>query len=197
MATTKTSTRFPRVAGHPALDLVDTVHWRLDPGRAIDTLPSFDDAVAWCAEAGVLPGSAAELERRGAADPAAAARELAAVQALREAVHDAALDGSASASSLIAREYAAAVARSSLEADAGASRWSWRVPTDVTGPRAAVALLAHELLTSDIGALRQCGDEACGWLYLDTSPRHNRIWCTAAGCGNRNRVARHQARKTP
>jgi predicted RNA-binding Zn ribbon-like protein len=197
MAATRTSTRFPRVAGHPALDLVDTVHWRLDPSRAIDTLLSFDDAVAWCAEAGVLRGSVAELERHGAANPEAATRELATVQALREAIHDAALQGSAPASALIAREYASAVARSSLEADGDGTHWSWQVPTDVTGPRAAIALLAHALLTSNISALRQCGDEACGWLYLDTSPRHNRIWCTAAGCGNRNRVARHQARKTP
>ncbi|MFF7684252.1 CGNR zinc finger domain-containing protein [Microbacterium sp. NPDC007973] len=31
-------------------------------------------------------------------------------------------------------------------------------------------------------------------VQLVASPRGNRVWCTAAGCGNRNRVARHHAR---
>lgn len=69
-----------------------------------------------------------------------------------------------------------------------------RTPPDLTGSRAAIALLAQDLLTSDVSRVRLCGDDACGWVYLDTSPRRNRIWCTAAGCGNRNRVARHLAK---
>ena len=38
-------------------------------------------------------------------------------------------------------------------------------------------------------------DDACGWVYLDTSPRHNRRWCSAAGCGNRNRARRFNQRR--
>jgi predicted RNA-binding Zn ribbon-like protein len=38
-------------------------------------------------------------------------------------------------------------------------------------------------------------------VYLDTSPRHNRRWCSADDCGNRHRArryyARHRADTTP
>ena len=52
------------------------------------------------------------------------------------------------------------------------------------------------LLTSpEVAALHQCEDAACGWVYLDTSPRRNRRWCVAADCGNRNRARRFYARQ--
>ncbi|MFJ6170409.1 CGNR zinc finger domain-containing protein [Curtobacterium sp. NPDC092190] len=185
---------FPKVAGHLALDLVDTVHWRLDDARSIDTLPTFDELLRWsteiagCADLGDLRAAAAEV-------PDVAARELAAVVRLREAIYEAVFQGSDTAVDLVASEYAGAVQRSSLVRDPDRSSWSWSVPTGLTGPRTLIARQAQDLLTSDLSRARQCGDDACGWVYLDTSPRHNRIWCTAAGCGNRNRVARHQARK--
>jgi predicted RNA-binding Zn ribbon-like protein len=193
MSESRERSPFPAVGGHPGFDLVDTVHWRLDSSRAIDTLAEFDDVVAWCAQMGVVDDDA--LAAATAADPDAAAREFRAIVALREAIYEAVFTSSESAAHLIAEEYVAARGRSTLQHDAGTASWRWRVPGDVSAPRAAMAVLAHDLITSDLHAARQCADDACGWVYLDTSPRHNRIWCTAAGCGNRNRVARHAARK--
>ncbi|MDR6199418.1 putative RNA-binding Zn ribbon-like protein [Microbacterium sp. SORGH_AS428] len=193
MSESRERSPFPAVGGHPGFDLVDTVHWRLDSSRAIDTLADFDDVVAWCAQMGVVDDGA--LAAVTAADPDAAAREFRAIVALREAIYEAVFTSSESAAHLIAEEYVAARGRSTLQRDAGSASWRWRVPGDVSAPRAAIAVLAHDLITSDLHAARQCADDACGWVYLDTSPRHNRIWCTAAGCGNRNRVARHAARK--
>lgn len=193
MSVSRERSPFPAVGGHPGFDLVDTVHWRLDSSRAIDTLADFDDVVAWCAQMGVVDDDA--LAAVTAADPDAAAREFRAIVALREAIYEAVFTSSESAAHLIAEEYVAARGRSTLQHDAGTASWRWRVPGDVSAPRAAIAVLAHDLITSDLHAARQCADDACGWVYLDTSPRHNRIWCTAAGCGNRNRVARHAARK--
>ncbi|QSB22321.1 CGNR zinc finger domain-containing protein [Curtobacterium sp. 24E2] len=197
MVAAGTTTTFPEVGGHAGFDLVDTVHWRLDDRRAIDTLASYDDVVRWCSQTGVVPEGTRELLDMVSGAPQTAAREHTAVIALREAIYEAVFESSESAVELIAREYVDALTRSVLDHDPAGPSWSWRVPSDLTGPRAAIAVLAHELITSDLGAARQCGDDACGWVYLDTSPRHNRIWCTAAGCGNRNRVARHQARKHP
>lgn len=193
MSESRERSPFPAVGGHAGFDLVDTVHWRLDSSRAIDTLADFDDVVAWCAQMGVADDGA--LTAVTAADPEAAAREFRAIVALREAIYEAVFTSSESAARLIAEEYVAARGRSTLQQDAGSASWRWRVPGDVSAPRAAIAVLAHDLITSDLHAARQCADDACGWVYLDTSPRHNRIWCTAAGCGNRNRVARHAARK--
>ena len=186
---------FPRVAGHPALDLVDTVHWRLDPQRAIDTLRDFDDVVSWCHQMDVGAATGAGRSAPSGAESDVAAREHRAVVALREAVYEAVFQHSSAAADLIAREHVDALARSSLSFDEPASAWVWVPPADLSGPRAAVAMSAHDLLTSDLTTARQCADDACGWVYLDRSPRRNRIWCTAAGCGNRNRVARHQAKR--
>ncbi|QCR39218.1 hypothetical protein C1N74_01400 [Microbacterium sp. SGAir0570] len=186
---------FPRVAGHPALDLVDTVHWRLDPQRAIDTLRDFDDVVSWCHQMDVGATPPSTRAALSAADAVTAAREHRAVVALREAVCEAVFQQSSAAADLIAREHVDALARSSLGFDETASAWVWVPPADLSGPRAAIAMSAHDLLTSDLTTARQCADDACGWVYLDRSPRRNRIWCTAAGCGNRNRVARHQAKR--
>ncbi|WP_295844334.1 CGNR zinc finger domain-containing protein [uncultured Microbacterium sp.] len=181
------TTTYPRVGGHPAFDLVDTVHWRLDDTRAIDTLVDFDAVLDWCAEIDLIDRDAV-----ASTAPDVAAAEHTAIIALREAVYEAVFEDSPDAAALIAREHIEALSRSSLERDD--VRWRWHPPADPTGPRTAIAFLAHDLLTSDLRSARRCGDEACGWVYLDTSPRHNRIWCTAAGCGNRNRVKRHHAR---
>jgi predicted RNA-binding Zn ribbon-like protein len=186
---------FPRVAGHPALDLVDTVHWRLDPQRAIDTLRDFDDVVSWCHQMGLCAATGAANSALSGAESDVASREHRAVVALREAVYEAVFQHSSAAADLIAREHVDALARSSMSFDESASAWVWVPPDDLSGPRAALAMSAHDLLTSDLTTARQCADDACGWVYLDRSPRRNRIWCTAAGCGNRNRVARHQAKR--
>jgi predicted RNA-binding Zn ribbon-like protein len=187
---------FPQIAGHAALDLVDTVHWRLDPARAIDTLGSFHDVVAWCDQLGVSTTDGGPLRALALRSPDRAAEEHEKVLRLREAIYDMVFAGSETAARLVRDEHVAALARSTLEHDLSRGTWGWREPADLTGPRAVVAMLAHDLVTSDLSDARQCEDDACGWVYLDRSPRHNRIWCTAAGCGNRNRVARHHARKT-
>lgn len=186
---------FPQVAGHAALDLVDTVHWRLDPARVLDTLASFDDVVAWCEQLGVSTADAGRLRALALEAPDRARDERRRVVELREAVYSMVFEASTAAAERVRGEHVAALGRSTLERDPSSAGWGWREPDDLTGPRAVVAMLAHDLVTSDLRDARQCGDDACGWVYLDRSPRHNRIWCTAKGCGNRNRVARHQARK--
>lgn len=185
---------FPQVGGHAAFDLVDTVHWRLNPARAIDTLPTWASVLRWCEQLGVFDPGEGRLAELADESPHVAVAEREAVVALREAVYGAVFEGSPEAVTLIEREYVDALGRSALVRDEKASTWTWRAPSDATGPRAAIAFLAHDLLTSDLNAARQCGDDACGWVYLDSSPRRNRVWCTSAGCGNRNRVARHHAR---
>jgi predicted RNA-binding Zn ribbon-like protein len=43
-----------------------------------------------------------------------------------------------------------------------------------------------------VKAIRQCAADDCVLLFLPANPR--RLWCSAARCGNRTRVARHYAR---
>ena len=57
--------------------------------------------------------------------------------------------------------------------------WQWtEAELALTTPRDRVTRAVVDLLTSpEVAALHQCEDAACGWVYLDTSPRRNRRWC--------------------
>jgi predicted RNA-binding Zn ribbon-like protein len=57
-----------------------------------------------------------------------------------------------------------------------------------------VARSAIDLLTGpDAERLHRCAADDCSMLFVATNAR--RQWCTAAGCGNRQRVARHASRQ--
>ena len=75
--------------------------------------------------------------------------------------------------------------------------WVWsESAVTLTTPRDRSVRQVIDLLTSpELALLHRCEDRACGWVYLDTSPRHNRRWCVAADCGNRNRVREFYARR--
>ncbi|MGJ3231576.1 MAG: CGNR zinc finger domain-containing protein [Oceanicaulis sp.] len=58
-----------------------------------------------------------------------------------------------------------------------------------------LALEAERLLTGgDMARLRRC--ERCSWLFLSGGRGRPRRWCSMATCGNREKAARHYARKT-
>lgn len=58
-----------------------------------------------------------------------------------------------------------------------------------------IALSAGDLLTSaDLGRLRQCKSEQCGWMFLDSSRNRSRHWCDMSDCGNIDKVRRFRQR---
>ncbi|MFG6502532.1 CGNR zinc finger domain-containing protein [Microbacterium sp. P05] len=209
---------YSAIAGHPALDFVNTVGWRLSPSRWEDRVESFDDVVSWVRQFELVDEQmAARLGRLAEAHPALAVRELERVRALREGLYVAAYpraDASHSSGSsrktavsgvgaeLVAAEYSEAVAAGHLhdESETPGTGWHWQFDADLALPRRRIALMAVDLLTGvTADALGQCADDQCGWVFIDTSPRHNRRWCVAADCGNRNRVRRYneRARRRP
>lgn len=183
---------YSQIGGDVALDAINTVSWRLNPERRIEHLVDYDDVVRWASQVGLVDAaSAEELTRLAAADPATAADELERVIDLREALYAAAYGGAAS--DLVVGEHADATAAGRLDRDG--ERWVWKFPVDLALPRRRLALAAVSLLLrDDLDQLGQCSDAECGWVFLDTSPRHNRRWCVAADCGNRNRVREYYAR---
>ncbi|HLU95372.1 MAG TPA: CGNR zinc finger domain-containing protein [Thermobifida alba] len=50
------------------------------------------------------------------------------------------------------------------------------------------------LLADRPDRVRRCANPACVLHFLDTSRNGTRRWCSMAGCGNRAKAARHQAR---
>jgi len=191
--------RFPRIGGHPAVDLVNTVDWRLDLRRRSERLASFTDVVTWCADMRLVTAAeASSLTEMAEHHPRVSTDEWRSMLALREDTYHAMVDADVTAAAGIAAGYREGIEQARLT-PSGEGTWSWaEAELSLRMPRYRVARAIVELLTgSEISQLHQCEDEACGWVFLDTSPRRNRRWCVSADCGNRNRVRRHYQRRTP
>ena len=72
---------------------------------------------------------------------------------------------------------------------------SWRSAAGGWDAIADDLLPAALLLAAERDRLRTCANPGCRWLFVDRSPRGNRVWCEAAVCGNRVRVGRHRQRR--
>jgi predicted RNA-binding Zn ribbon-like protein len=195
---------FEFVAGHVALDFVNTVDWRWDPERRHDLLAGIDDLIAWAAKARVLSGpDARALTAAAERHPRRAGVALQRARRLREAlagVFEAAASGGRPATADLRLFNAfthAALSRRCLENRGAEYIWAWagaeRRPLDaVLWP---IALAGAELLTSaDRSKVRTCAAHDCGWLFLDTSRSRRRRWCTMRSCGNRAKARRFYAR---
>ncbi len=197
-----TAAASPRlVGGHPALDLVNTMAWRLDPARTDDRLTGGRELVGWLESARVIDtAQALELGREADARPQAAAVVVEQVRELREALYGllgpAAAGAPPAAGAVVAVRSAVARAIGQAELDAdGSLRWAVPVRTLSDVPQ-VLALSALRLTErEDLDRLRQCHDEHCGWLFLDRSKNASRRWCSSADCGNRTRARRHAERR--
>jgi predicted RNA-binding Zn ribbon-like protein len=179
------------VAGHPALDFLNTVEDRLGPDPD-DVLRAPADLGAWGRHAGLLT----ETAGRGRGEPA----EFAAALELREhltALLDARVAGRpthAADRRGLARAVAAAHAAGTLEPKPdGALSWRWD-PNALATVRHTVATTAVELLaTPGADRIGQCPGPGCGWFFLDTTKRGNRRWCSMRDCGQDAKSARRRA----
>jgi predicted RNA-binding Zn ribbon-like protein len=186
------------VGGHVAVDLVNTVSWRLDPDRRRDNLSDAAALAAWLPRVGVLDARQAH-ELLTEPTGSRGRRALAEVRVLREQLHGM-LDRIAGGESLdglvapreLTRRLAAAVAHGELRGSPMHWRLTVREPGDI--PR-LLALEALDLLESPrLPLLRRCQGPGCAWLFLDGSRSHTRRWCSSLDCGNRDRARRHYAR---
>jgi len=59
-----------------------------------------------------------------------------------------------------------------------------------------VAWAASQLLVSpELQHVNACANERCGWMFVDTSRKHNRKWCEMGVCGNRAKARRFYQRR--
>jgi predicted RNA-binding Zn ribbon-like protein len=191
----------PLLAGHQALDLVNTVTPRV-PVRGWephDHLTGPPALLVWARRAGVVDEPEAKLValawRRDAGSAQAA---LEGARAVREALHVTLLDASGilpqspavtgAALELLHCRWAVAVGRSALLLDREA-RPAVRLavgiaPALLIADRVAVAAV-EVLRTADVARLRRCPPDegGCGWIVLDLSRNGSRRWCRMADCG--------------
>jgi predicted RNA-binding Zn ribbon-like protein len=198
---------FELSAGHPALDLVNTLDWRfrLDEdgqARTEELLASYRELLRFCVESRLMTGAQGGRLAGEAAGPAV----LTAAKQLREAAAQllyALLEGRHSyADSLRILEGFFQQARAHQQLawaneDRVANQLAWRWPPGKPAAELPLWLLAAstaELVTSDdLTRLRACEREECRWLFLDTSKNHTRRWCNMKVCGNRVKAERFRA----
>ena len=191
------------VGGDLALDFVNTCSAR--------GLPAFREHLArpehvaeWAGHAKVLPPADA-LWLAGAVRVDAPLGERLLQQALaqRDDIHAIAAEiaGGRCASpkpvERLARVHASALAQATLTQLGGNFGWTWPLraaPVEaVLGP---VSLSALALLQqADLGRVKQCPGENCGWLFFDATKNGSRRWCEMEVCGNRAKQKRFARRR--
>jgi predicted RNA-binding Zn ribbon-like protein len=181
--------------GHHVLDFVNTVAWRGDSSRRTEYLAQYSDVVSWCRHAAVVNAAEADvLDHLARSGGVATRRALEKTRRLRESLHSLWTRPTPSVLNSIGRAYADALSDSELRVTDDHVSWAERQVTLDT-PLNRLAAAAVELATdTPLSRVKQCGDAACGWMFLDSSHRQNRRWCSAADCGNRDRARRHYER---
>ncbi len=89
------------------------------------------------------------------------------------------------------------LAQSQLVPQRNGFRIEWHSgPESLDRMLAPLVISAVELLTSnELEKLRECGGDACDWLFVDKSRNHLRRWCSMDHCGNRAKSRRQYARR--
>jgi predicted RNA-binding Zn ribbon-like protein len=188
---------FQLIAGHPALDLVNTLDWRFRKNGPEELLKSYDDLLRFSAQSKVLTSS--QTRRL----PSAGTRTLQRCKELREAIaviFYARLDGHRpSAASLKTLEwyFKAVRAQQTLRWKESRLEWDWSATKGETElPLWALAMNASELMLSEsMDRVQACDNPECRWLFLDTSKNHTRRWCDMKLCGNRMKARRFKAQR--
>jgi predicted RNA-binding Zn ribbon-like protein len=197
------STAFLLVAGHPALDLINTLDWRFRKDGTEELLKDYADLLRFTEQTKLLTSRETRRLLRSTSDEAGA-RAIARCRELREALAEifyGKLDGGqppAAARKTLERYFQAARLGQKLNwKQSPRLEWEWRqMEHDPALPLWALAMSASDLMTSEaVDRVRACGNPECRWLFLDTSKNHTRRWCDMKLCGNRMKARRFKAHR--
>ena len=192
--------RFKLHAGHPALELVNTLDLRFS-AQVVDLIPTYKDLLRFATQLELLTAEQARKLGRSVEEKAAQ-RVLASTVELREALAAflyGTMEGGkppAAQIQILEQQFHAAALHRRLLVGGTHLEWSWSgVERNAEIPLWILAQAAADLLvSSDAEFIKDCGDPTCRWLFLDTSKNHTRRWCDMKTCGNRMKARRHQAR---
>jgi predicted RNA-binding Zn ribbon-like protein len=191
-----------RRGGALCLDFVNTVDVHDGTPSYDDLQPGYMNLLTWAEWADVVsPEEARRLLRRARREARVAAEVRRRAVALREAIFRVTTalvaEGTPDPASIatLEGEIRAASPHRHLQIHDGALAWRWSgepVLERVLWP--VVASAEALLLSPDAHRVRQCDSEACQWLFIDTTKNRSRRYCSATGCGNRERVRRFRQR---
>jgi predicted RNA-binding Zn ribbon-like protein len=183
-----------------SLAFVNTLEYDRDPQEHLDSVFT---ALAWFRDHSLLHSDVlALLTERFTDDPAAGERTLARIRKVRAGIRellDATVEGrSASAAQLAVVNQALRTpfVYQLVPVPDGITVSHRHEGDPVDGALARLAeIAAREVSQGDPDRLRVCANEACRWVFYDTSRSGRRKWCDMASCGNRAKAARHRARQ--
>jgi predicted RNA-binding Zn ribbon-like protein len=196
---------FDFIGGNLCLDFANTVGGLPADSPSQDRLLSYAHLVAWSQQANLMSeGEGQVLLNQAKHDPAEAAGVLERAHVLREAVYGI---FAALALNTTLTEHDFEVLNKELEQGTAGARvvvipdgfgWEWRKAAgSLDQMLAPIARSAATLLTTtaERQLVRQCANEQCRWLFVDTTKNHRRRWCKTTGCGNVMRVRKHRERQ--
>lgn len=184
---------FELVAGHVALDFVNTLDNRFLDRGPDELLKTYDDLVRFVRQSGLLRVRPAKGDRALALTRAKELREalarVAYAQVERKSIPVKPL-------AVLEKHFREAAKHRNLAAKGSEANWRWRnIEKDAAAPVWLLAHAAEDFLVSGAAArLRCCANDACRWLFLDTSKNHTRRWCDMKVCGNRMKARRFYAK---
>ncbi|MGA2737242.1 MAG: CGNR zinc finger domain-containing protein [Bryobacteraceae bacterium] len=195
---------FELVAGHIALDLVNSLDNRFYEVGPEELLASYDDVLRFASQSGLLTARQAKKLKSLDASEGERAEVLRQVKELREALATIAYaqvsQKNLSASALVTLEdyFRQAGFHRHLVPNNLRPVWRWRgLDCQLAAPVWLLAQQTEDFLLSDrTSQLRSCASDTCRWLFLDASKNHSRRWCDMRVCGNRMKARRFHARKS-
>lgn len=194
-----TKGRFELIGGHPALDLVNTLDWRFREAGSEELINNYADVIRFIEQLKLISAGDARRLLRGAPENKAE-KVVTAIRELREAMAGILYAGvagkSPSGSSVRKLEACLNEAKVQQQLHWEGAKLEWKLVQfpSLAAPLWLLTLCAEQLITSDqMQLLRECGNDKCRWLFLDTSKNHTRRWCDMKICGNRMKARRFKA----
>jgi len=191
--------------GKLCLDFVNTVDWRNSKTRKKEKLHDFSALISWSKQMGILEDKTAQiLFKKALKQPSKAEQVYDKTIELRELLYrifsSMATTGQASNYNIsIFNKYLADSMGKSccLTPSDNGFVWSFCSGTDsmdlFLDP--IIKSAADLLVSSELKRVKQCADDACGWLFMDKSRNNSRRWCSMKACGNRAKAHRHYLSK--
>lgn len=187
------------LAGDPALDFVNTLHWRDD--REVDFLPDYGALVEWSVPAALLSaGECQSLLDCASASPDRAGethRQAIVLRTTWRKALDQMVGGNPDRrmeSDNLRRELAPifAVSERLMQVEEGGHHRRG----DFLGlPLVRIGIAVASLAMIPAGRrIGRCEGDPCGGFFIDSSRTKPRRWCSMDSCGNRAKVRSHRAR---
>jgi len=188
------------VAGHPALDFLNTVKYR-GANEPNDRLATFTDIVDWARAAGLISSAERRILVRRVwkkEDTERLCREIVEFREHLRALF-AGTDRRSGAVLTALRKVEAAISalRPVARIDPASGVLTRNFPLSHPGDlKARIVAAAGTLLEHrEILRIKVCGGDDCDWLFVDRTKANRRLWCDTRTCGNIARVRRHRSRQ--